>query len=59
MGQFLRGHAHLSWLHEIKTGRYLAAATTLKGLAACETDLASRKKVRTNDVRLDSPEGLK
>ena len=33
LGQFLEGHAQISWLHNIQTGNYSEAATTLKRLS--------------------------
>jgi nuclear pore complex protein Nup133 len=46
LGQYLKGHSELSWMHEIETQNYSEATATLKALAYNETGQMSQKKVR-------------
>ena len=44
LGQYLKNHSELSWMHEIETHKYADAAATLKTLAHNETNKVANKK---------------
>ena len=45
LGNYLKGHSELSWMHEIETNRFSDAVNTLKNLAYNETENIATKKV--------------
>ena len=45
LGNYLKGHSELSWMHEIETNRFVDAVNTLKNLAYNETENIANKKV--------------
>ena len=45
LGNYLKGHSELSWMHEIETNRFVDAVNTLKNLAYNETEDIANKKV--------------
>jgi len=54
LGQFLEGHAQISWLHNIQTGNYSEAATTLKRLSDAEAEIVGRKKTMLSLAKLSA-----
>ena len=54
LGQFLEGHANISWLHDIQTGDFQEASKTLKALADSEVDLLARKKTMLSIAKLSN-----
>ncbi len=44
LGQYLKSHSELSWMHEIESGKYGDAVNTLKTLAYGETANVANKK---------------
>lgn len=54
LGQFLEGHAQISWLHNIQTESYSESAKTLKRLADAETDVVGRKKTMLSLAKLST-----
>ncbi|XP_004341195.1 hypothetical protein CAOG_08329 [Capsaspora owczarzaki ATCC 30864] len=44
LGEFLKTHPELSWLHDIRTDNYAQAAMTLRDLAKNETALFQKRK---------------
>ena len=52
LGQYLKNHSELSWMHEIETQKYTDAVTTLKALAYNESSQVSNKKTLLSIAKL-------
>lgn len=52
LGQYLKNHSELSWMHEIETGKFADAVGTLKNLAYNETAQVSNKKTLLSIAKL-------
>ena len=52
LGQYLKNHSELSWMHEIETQKYADAVTTLKALAYNESNQVSNKKTLLSIAKL-------
>ena len=52
LGNYLKNHSELSWMHEIETQKYSDAVTTLKALAYNESSQVSNKKTLLSIAKL-------